>query len=416
MGIVALLRTEPSFRRLWLSQVVSELGDWFQLVALVSMFPTRSGGSAIVAGLLVGRHLVAAMATPVAGVVADRFHRGRVMIAADLARAAVALSFLLVRGPEDVVLIFALSLMLEALAVFFEPARGAAIPQLLGPEKLYTANALAGATWSAVLALGSLAGGATAALVGRKAAFVANAASFLLSAVLVTRARIPALPRDERAALPHPLRDLREGLRYLAENAPQRSLLVLKSGALLSGGFFVLVTVFSDRVFPGDPPLTMGILLGARGVGALVMPFVAARIFGGHVRGLGRALVVAFPVAVAGFTGFAHAPSVPLACAALFFAHGATSTLWVGSAQLLQITVPNQVLGRVLSVELLLVTIAIAGSGALVAYLLERVGLGPREAATALALLLLVPFVAWALAWRRHGSALAESAGVTPTR
>lgn len=408
MGILALLRTEPSFRRLWLSQVVSELGDWFQLVALVSMFPTRNGGSAIVAGLLVGRHVVAALTTPIAGVVADRFHRGRVMIAADLARAAVALAFLLVRGPADVLLVFVLSLMLEALAVFFEPARGAAIPQLLPPSKLYPANALSGATWSAVLALGSLAGGATAALVGRKAAFVANAASFLLSAAFVARARIPAVPRDASGGLPHPVRDLRDGVRYLAENAPQRSLLVLKSGALLSGGFFVLVTVFADRVFPGDPPLTMGILLGARGVGAFTMPFVVERIFGRDVRGLGRALVVSFPVAVLAFAGFAHAPNIPLACAALFFAHGATSTLWVGSAQLLQITVPNQVLGRVLSVELLLVTVAIAASGSLVAYLLERVGLAPRDVGTALALLLLVPFVAWSLAWRKHAAALAK--------
>lgn len=411
MGILALLSTEPSFRRLWLSQVVSELGDWFQLVALVSMFPTRSGGSAIVAGLFVGRHVVAALATPIAGVAADRFHRGRVMIASDLARAAVALAFLFVRGPEDVVLVFVLSLMLEALAVFFEPARGAAIPQLVPPEKLFAANALGGATWSAVLALGSLAGGATAALVGRKAAFVANAASFLLSAMFVTRARIPALPRDASAALPHPLRDLRDGLRYLVDHPPQRSLLVLKSGALLSGGFFVLVTVFADRVLSGDAPLTMGILLGARGIGALVMPFVVERVFGRDVRGLGRALVVAFPVAAAGFAAFAHAPNVPLACAALFFAHGATSTLWVGSAQLLQITVPNHVLGRVLSVELLLVTIAIALSGTLVAYLLERLALAPRDVATALAAVLLLPFAAWSFAWRRHAASLMQTRG-----
>jgi MFS family permease len=412
VGIVELLRTERSFRRLWLSQVVSELGDWFQLIAVFSMFPTAGGGSAVIASLFIARHIVAALATPIAGVVADRFSRGRVMIAADLARMVVVLGFLFVRGPEDIVLVFVLSLLLEGLAMFFEPARGAAIPQLLSAEKLYSANLLSGATWSAALALGGLAGGMTAALVGRKAAFVANAASFLLSAWFVLRARVPPLPRGTRAQgepLPHPLRDLGDGLAYLRANAPQRSLLLLKAGALCSGAFFVLITVFSDRVFEGKQALTMGVLLGCRGVGALLMPFVAVRFSGRDVRGLGRALVVAFPVAAIGFLAFARAPSIAVAGAALFIAHGATSTIWVGSAQLLQVTVPNHVLGRVLAVELLLVTLAIAASGGAVGWLLDGVILAPRDVATALGAVLLVPFVLWTLAWRRHAFALTQT-------
>lgn len=412
MGIVELLRTERSFRRLWFSQVVSELGDWFQLIAIFSMLPTAGGGTAVLAALFIARHIVAALATPVAGVVADRFSRGRVMIAADLARMVVVLGFLFVEGPEDIVLVFVLSLLLEGLAMFFEPARGAAIPQLLSASSLYSANLLSGATWSAALALGGLAGGVTAALIGRKAAFIANAASFLLSAWFVMRARIPPLPRKTRAEgdpLPHPLRDLKDGLSYLRANAPQRSLLVLKAGALSSGAFFVLLTVFADRVFEGKQALTMGVLLGCRGVGALVMPFVAERLSGRDVRGLGRALVVAFPVAAIGFFAFARAPSIALAGVALFFAHGATSAIWIGSAQLLQVTVPNHVLGRVLAVELLLVTLAIAASGAAVGWLLDGLALAPRDAATALAAVLLVPFVLWTFAWRRHASALTQT-------
>jgi hypothetical protein len=72
-AVLDLLRAEPAFRWLWLSQVVSELGDWFQIVAIVSMFPTRGDGATIIAGLVVARH-----------VVADRYDRGRVMIASDL--------------------------------------------------------------------------------------------------------------------------------------------------------------------------------------------------------------------------------------------------------------------------------------------------------------------------------------------
>lgn len=412
LGIVELLRTEPSFRRLWLSQVVSELGDWFYLVALFSLFPTDASGTALLTALFIGRHVVAALTTPIAGVVADRFHRGRVMIAADVARALATLGFLFVRGADDVVLALVLALSLEGLSMFFEPARGAAIPQLLPPEKLYPANALAGATWSAVLALGGLAGGATVALVGRRAAFVANAASFLLSAFFVLRAKVPPLP-SRGASAPHPLRDLRDGLAYLRAHGPQRSLLVLKAGALVSGAFFVLVTVFSDRVFAGRQALDMGLLLGGRGIGALVMPFIVERFFGRDVRGLGRSVLFAFPLAAAGFLGFSHAPSVAVASVALFFAHGGTSTIWVGSAQLLQVTVPNRVLGRVLSVELLLITVAIALSGVAVAWMLGTGGLPPRTTATLLASSLLLPFAAWTYAWRKHAGALAAASDVT---
>ena len=106
---------------------------------------------------------------------------------------------------------------------------------------------------------------------------------------------------------------------------------------------------------------------------------------------------------------FSRAPSVAIAGLALVCAHGATSTIWIASAQLLQVTVPNHVLGRVLAVELLLVTAAIAGSGTLVAWLLGPLALHPRDAASVLAALLLVPFVLWALAWRRHATALDEA-------
>lgn len=406
VGVVELLRTERAFRRLWLAQVVSELGDWFQFVALVSMFPTRGGGAAVVASLLVGRNIVAALTTPLAGVLADRFHRGRIMVAADLARAVLVLGFLLVRGPEDVGLVFGLSLALEALTVIFEPARGAAIPQLLPPEKLFAANALAGATWSSVLALGSMAGGAATALLGRSTAFVLNAVSFVASALFVAWTRVPPLPpRAVGAARPHPLRDLGEGLRHLRDHPEHRALLVLKPGALLSGGIWVLVSVFADQVFSGDHAMTMGLLLGGRGLGALVVPFVLARLVGRDAAGVLRALRLAFPLSVVGFLAFAGSPNVPLAALALVVAHGGTSTVWIGSAQLLQVAVPNHVLGRVLAVELMLTTFAIAASSALVAFLV-RAGGGPRETGAALALVLVLPGIAWARLARGHGSAL----------
>jgi MFS family permease len=250
LGVVELVRTEQAFRRLWLSQVVSELGDWFQFVAISTLFPTKEGGAAVIAGLIIGRHIVATLMSPIAGVVADRYNRGRVMIVADLSRAVITLGFLLVRGPKDIVLVFVLSLLLEAFSTLFEPARGAAIPQVVPTSGLYAANALGGATWSAMLGIGAMAGGATAALIGVKTAFVVNAASFLLSAVFVVLAKVPNLPRNEASedAKNGDAGGMREGIRWLGSHPAQRSLLTLKAGALFSGGVFVLITVFADEL------------------------------------------------------------------------------------------------------------------------------------------------------------------------
>lgn len=407
---------------LWLGQVVSELGDWFYMVALMTLFPTRGEGAALVAGLFVSRFVFATLMMPIAGVIADRYPRGGVMIATDLARAVLVTGFLFVRGvaPDpsgrgpDVVSIFVLSLLLEGLSAVFEPARGAAIPQVVPEPKLFAANALGSATWSAMLGVGALLGGYTASFLGRRAAFAVDAASFVASALFVAAARVPARA-DLESERRHPLREAREGLAWLRAHPAQRSLLVLKPGALLTGGFFVLITVFADQVFTGDNAVTMGLLFGARGVGALAMPFVLHRFFGGDVRGVARTISFCFPLAILCFAAFSRAPTVPLAGAALCFAYGGTATVWVGSTQLLQVTVPNRVLGRVLSAELGFVTITVALAGTAVGACLRQ-GASPRVVALGLAASLAIPFVAWMHAKRKHLTALREAGAVKPQR
>src|SRR5262245_26895356 len=108
MGYRELLLTQPSFRRLWLGQLVSELGDWLQIIALVGLFPTAGRAVEALSGIFIVRMLPSIVWAPVAGVVADRFPRGRVMVACDLGRTLIVLGYLLVRGPEDVLLIYGL--------------------------------------------------------------------------------------------------------------------------------------------------------------------------------------------------------------------------------------------------------------------------------------------------------------------
>ncbi|MCA9588692.1 MAG: MFS transporter [Myxococcales bacterium] len=411
-NVVDLIRTERAFRRVWFAQMVSEVGDWFQLVAIVSLFPTKEDGGLLVAGIIITRYVAAALVSPLGGVLADRFPRGRVMILADLARALVALCFLWVRSPADAPLLLVLCFAIEGLSVVFEPARGAAIPQLVPFDKLYAANTLSGATWSAMLAVGAMIGGMVSAVLGRPTAFVLNAASFIISAALVASARVPPLPReegDDGEKASSPRGGYRDGLRFLAKSPAQASLLLYKPGILLaSGGMYVLVSVFADRVFSGDPALVTGWLYGARGAGALVGPFIAARVLGSAGGALRRGLVLGMPFAMILFVAFSAAPTVPLAAVALLSANMSTSTIWVSSAQLVQTTVPNRVLGRVLSVELTLVTLALAGGAALAAGLLRYAHMPPRQVALTVALSLAVPSLLVYLANARYGAELDE--------
>src|SRR3954464_8040283 len=123
MGYRELLRTQKTFRRLWLGQIVSQCGDWLQLIALLVLFPTSGEAVNALAGIFIVRMIPWIVWAPLAGVVADRFRRRGGMIAADLARAVVVLGYLFVRDASDVMLVYAIAFTQESLSAFFEPAR-----------------------------------------------------------------------------------------------------------------------------------------------------------------------------------------------------------------------------------------------------------------------------------------------------
>ena len=116
-----LLRENRNFRRLWLAQIISEIGDWFYSLAVYSLILDLTGSAQLVGLAVVVQVLPQTLIAPTAGVVNDRMSRKRVMIMADVARAAIVLGMMLVRTPEMIWLIYPL-LFLETLGwAFFEP-------------------------------------------------------------------------------------------------------------------------------------------------------------------------------------------------------------------------------------------------------------------------------------------------------
>jgi MFS family permease len=190
----ALLTENRNYRLLWLGQIVSQLGDWFNSVAVYTLLLELTGSATSVALMIIVQFLPMAVIGPVAGVVVDRVNRRRLMIAADILRGLVVLVLLVVRRPDQVWIAYAAMGTVVSLTAFFEPARTAVIPNLTTRSQLLTANALSSATWSAMLAIGAGVGGVVTALLGRNAAFLVNAASFLVSAAIIARTSFNADP------------------------------------------------------------------------------------------------------------------------------------------------------------------------------------------------------------------------------
>src|SRR5678816_1204105 len=148
VGYIDLLRSNRSFRQLWLGQVVSQMGDWFDTIALYTIILNLTGSGRDVGLLLVARFVPSFLCGPLSGVIADRFSRQKIMIVTDILRAVVVLGFLFVRSANQLWLIYVLTVFQLALSTFFEPAKTAAIPSIVSDRELVPANAISSVTWS----------------------------------------------------------------------------------------------------------------------------------------------------------------------------------------------------------------------------------------------------------------------------
>ncbi len=283
VGYGALLRGNRGFRFLWLGQVVSQMGDWFDMIAVYTIALRLTGSSRSVALIMVARFLPSVVMGPLSGVVADRFSRRSIMITADLLRAIVVLGFLLVRRPDQMWLVYVLTVFQLAFSAFFEPAKTAAIPSIVSDRELVSANAIASVTWSAMLTIGAAIGGLVAGWFGTNAAFILDSLTFVASALLIASVTFPKRPLRVKAKLTIGkalgVTDTLEGARYVKNRSRVFAYLMVKPAWGMGGGILTLLAVFGERVFPiaGKTATGIGVLFTARGIGTAVGPIVARR-------------------------------------------------------------------------------------------------------------------------------------------
>jgi len=401
VGYIDLLRRNRSFRQLWLGQVVSQMGDWFDTIALYTIILRLTGSGRDVGLLLVARFVPSFFFGPISGVIADRFSRQRIMIVSDVLRAIVVLGFLLVRRPDQLWMIYVLTVFQLGLSTFFEPAKTAAIPSIVEDRELVAANAISSVTWSAMLTLGAAIGGFITSLFGTNAAFILDAASYLLSAALIASIRVPKRRKRERQKLSFGrllgIRETIEGIRYVKERPRVLALLLVKPAWGLGGGILTLLAVFGERIFPVGKNAAggIGVLFAARGIGTAVGPIVARRISGEGDKRMQVSIGIAFLIGGAFYIAFGSAASFIFALLVLGIAHCGGSILWVFSTVLLQRGVVDNFRGRVFAAELALLTLTMAASNYVTGELLDRFHISPRIVTVGIGIFFLMPGIAW---------------------
>jgi len=420
LAYLRLVRTNRNFRLLWLAQIVSEIGDWLYSVAIYSLLFELTGSARAVATALVLQVLPQFFIGPTAGVVNDRMSRKRVMIVADLGRSVVVLGMILVQSRDLIWLLYLLLFIETAMWAFFEPGRSAIIPNITSShEETLTANTLSSITWSFNLAFGATLGGFVAVWFGRNTVFVLNGLSFLVSAVLLRRMRIDE--SHTRAAPPFRARDLAdfspilEGVRYVLRDSRLLATLLVKAGLGLMGAHWVILPVFGERVFPvsieGLGPrragmLGMSLLMGSRGIGALIGPLVGSYWAGGRPARLRLGIFFGFLSVAAGYIALGLAPTLGWAVATVIVAHAGGSLIWVFSTTMLQTQTEDRFRGRVFSADFGFLVITMS----LVTYLAGiaiDAGITVQKLSIAVGLGAFLPATLWLLAlrlWRGRGS------------
>src|SRR5215213_2444132 len=196
------------FLRLWIGQGTSFLGDAVSMVALVVLVVQITGSASAVGGALVAR-LLPTLASPLAGVLADRLDRRLVLVASDLARAVLVLGLVFA---ADLITIYVLVFFMGLARTLFNPTIRAAFPSVVGAGDLTRANALIGGTFSVSETAGPALGGVLVATVGVEAAFLLDSATYLVSVAFLSRIPLPRPQMEDDAGF---ARELKAGFGYL---------------------------------------------------------------------------------------------------------------------------------------------------------------------------------------------------------
>lgn len=356
-GFVQLLRGNRNYRLTWTGQVVSEVGDNFNNVAVFALVMQQTQSGLAVSGVMLARAVAMLVAGPVAGIVLDRLDRRKVMILSDLVRAVIALGFILCIGQKSVWPLLACSAALMFASPFFTSGRASILPVIASREELHTANSLTQTTQWTSVAVGAFLGGATSKGLGYEAAFLFNALSFFVSAACIGMMRVEggrgfkAERRDlseDRVA--RPWHEYREGLRYMRSTPLILAIALVGVGWATGGGAAqILFSLFGEVVFHRGAA-GIGEVWGCAGLG-LIAGGITANTWGRRLsfRAYKRVVVLCYVLHGGAYVLFSASRSYAAALLFIALSRAAVAVSSVLNFSQVLRHVPNEFRGRVFS-------------------------------------------------------------------
>ena len=401
IGYLSLLKQNSAFRNLWYGQVISELGNWVNSIALYALILQLTGSGMAMAAAMMAKLLPMVIISPFAGVVIDCMDRKKVLIASDILRCFTVLGFLIVDSREDLWIVYTLTLFEVALTGFFEPARSAILPSIVEKNHLVTANALSGSTWSIMLTLGAALGGFVVSFFGIKTAFILDALTYLLSAWFIIKISYPNTKYKERIKKQNSsgIKGLVEGLRYLISHPTVLVFTLLKSGMAIKGGIMTLIPLFASRLWsdPAAVSMAVGILFSSRGIGSAIGPVLIRKWLGESPKILKVAILAAFFLGSFAILVFSFSKNIWTASLSIGLSGMSGSIVWVFSTALIHLEADRKFLGRIFGIEMALLTLIMGISNGLVGVTIDKLQITIQSVILWMSGIYMIPGILWIL-------------------
>ena len=401
VGYLQLIRQNRLFRYLWSAQIVSLLGDWFNLIASATLIAQLTSSGAAIGGLFVIRMLAPFLISPFAGVIADRYNRKHIVMVTDISRGLIVLCFVLVQEPEHVWLVYVLTAFQSTLQGIFFPAWNSILPDITTPEELGAANALSAATWSVMLAFGAAVGGIFSGIVGVYPAFVVDAITFFVGVFILSRMPYKSLLAESTdKSLKAGLQQYIEGLNYLRRHFDILMIALHKGvvGLLIVGAFQVIQVTIAERYFPigDDGSVSLGLIYLIVGIGTGLGPLVGRYWAKDQDRQLRIVILFGYVASLFGFLIVSTLASFPVVLIGSFLRGIGGGVIWVLGTQLLLQILPNEVRGRVFSTEFALYALLSAVASGSVGVAIDT-SLGLSNILVFISALTIIPIILWSL-------------------
>ena len=400
VGYIDLLKKNHSFRRLFIAQELSYIGDWFTVIALFILAGESSDNSPLaIAGVLATRSFSLAAMTPFTGMLADRYSRKGLMICSDLAAFLVLFIVLQFDLLNNLSSVYFLAIAMVAAKSIFDPAQYAYLPNICNDEELLTANALGSGGWSLALGIGASIGGLTIAEYGITTALWIDAITFLVSAIFIMTLPFggPDTSERENMSAKIVIKEITDGWKYIVKTPEVRRLVLAKALWSSGGGaqIFLLILIGMEAGF-GDIAAGIGILFMARGFGSGFGPMAGRPLMNNHIL---RPYLIGLAVGTSGifYAIISLMEWNNLLLLMIFISHASSGFNWVQSTTLTQERAGDEWRGRVAGADFLALTLMMGLSAITAGFILENQFLQLREVIALSALIQIIMGIGWIL-------------------